>query len=524
MLPTLLLLALPAAEPKTPPGDRLTDASAVAARIDSLTQAVWQDNGLSPSPPSSDLAFLRRLTLDLAGRIPTVREAQAFAEDRSPDSRQRAIQRLMLSPEYPLHLGRVLDDAIQEKFAGDPEFLAYLRTALADNRPWDQMFRDIIAGPWVDKTKGADRFLARRLANPDDVTIDTARIFFGVNVSCAKCHDHPLVADWKQDHYFGMASFFNRTQGGGKGKNANTPITEKNNGEVMFVTVKGERRTAKMMFLSGQVIEDPPTKNGPFSRRGQLVKSALEDRIFLRRAIVNRLWAYFLGRGLVHPTDQVHSANPSSVPELLEWLGDDLADHGYNLHRLVAGIVTSKVYQLASVRNEKAAKDEDVEGLFARGALRPLTPQQYALSLVLALGDGSFEAASKPDAPAREDVQKRYRDLEGQASQLTRFTLLDPRGERYQASAGEALFLSNHPEVQKWTAPAAGNLAARLIAATDTKQLLQTAYWTILSRPVQPEELTFLTQWLEERKTDRARAISQLLWALVASAEFRFNY
>lgn len=519
MFPTLLLLALPGAEPSILPPDRLTDASPVAARIDTLIQAVWQENGVSPSPPASDLTFLRRLTLDLAGRIPTVREAQAFAEDKSPNRRLRAIQQLMLSPEYPLHLGRVLDDAIQEKLAGDPEFLAYLRTALADHRPWDQMFRDMIAGPWADKSKGADRFLARRLANPDDVTIDTARIFFGVNVSCAKCHDHPLVPDWKQDHYYGMASFFVRTQGGGRGKNANAPITEKSSGDVMYVTVKGEKRTAKMMFLSGQVMEDPPGKNGTYSRREQLVKSALEDRTFFRRAIVNRLWAYFLGRGLVHPTDQVHSANPSTIPDLLGWLGDDLAEHGYDLHRLIAGIVSSKVYQLASVRNEKASRDEDIEGFFARSTLRPLTPQQYALSLVLALGDGSYDPAGKT-----EEVQKRYRDLEGQASQVTRFGLLDARGEPYQASAGEALFLSNHHDVQKLTAPAGNNLAARLLTIQENTQLLQTAYWTILSRPAQAEELTFLKRWLEERKTERARAVSQLLWALVTSAEFRFNY
>src|SRR5262249_11743192 len=173
----------------------------------------------------------------------------------------------------------------------------------------------------------------------DDLTNDTARVFFGVNVSCAKCHDHPLVSDWKQDHYYGMASFFNRTQGKRGGD-----VQEKSDGDVQFVTTKGERRTAKVMFLSGRMADAAKP-----ARREQLGQIALEDRHFFSRAIVNKLWAYLLGRGLVQPVDQMHSANPPAIPGLLEWLGDDLAANGYDLDRLIAGIVCSRVYQLSSV-------------------------------------------------------------------------------------------------------------------------------------------------------------------------------
>jgi hypothetical protein len=513
MLGSLLyLLALPAAAP-----DRLADVPARAAHIDSLAEKHWQAEGIRPAPLADDSTFLRRVTLDLLGRIPTPDEARTFAADSSPDKRQRAVRRLLASPEYSLHLGRVLDDMIQEKYAGDGEFLEYLRKSVAAHRGWDRMFRDMLLGPWnVPESKAADRFLLKRVKNIDDLTNDTARVFFGVNVSCAKCHDHPLVADWKQDHYYGLASFFQRTYEASKG---GRDVKEKPaGGDVMFVTTRGERRTARLLFLSSGTVKepapDPKAKKAAVSRRQLLVEAALTEKRFFNRAIVNRMWAYLLGRGLVHPVDQMHSANPPVIPDLLEWLGDDFAAHGYDLDGLVASIVSSRVYQRASLRDDA---DEPSDPAFARAMLRPLTPRQYALSLLLAAGDESFAQAK--DEPARGRL---YRDLEGRTNGL--IGVLDPRTDRFQSSAGEALFMSNHPEVQRLVGPAGNNLAARLAKLSDSGQAVETATWTILSRAPTAEERTFLVRWLDQRKDQRARACGDLVWALATSAEFRFNH
>jgi hypothetical protein len=408
---------------------------------------------------------------------------------------------------------------IQDRYAGDPEFLEYLRASVAERKPWDQLFREVLLGPWDTKErKRADRFLVRRLASLDDLTNDTARVFFGVNVSCARCHDHPLAPDWTQDHYYGMASFFNRTSFPLlKGL---ASVSEKSSGDVTFVTTRGERRTAKMMFLSGRVIDEPPPpadsdKKAPkFSRREQLVKVALEDKTFFSRALVNRLWAYFLGRGLVHPVDQMHSGNPPSIPEVLDALAEDLVAHGYDVDRLVAALVSSRAYQLAS--KWSGPGDAPGEKHFARARLRPLTPQQYALSLLLATGDGTF------DQSEGEPRGKRYRELEGQAAALTK--ALDARTDRFQSSTTEALFLSNHPDVQRLTAAAGNNLAARLVALTDAGQVADAAVWTVLSRPPEADEQAELVKWLDGHKDDRARACGELVWALMTSAEFRFNH
>jgi Protein of unknown function (DUF1549)/Protein of unknown function (DUF1553) len=512
MFSLLALLWLPM--PSEPAADRLAAAPAIAARIDGFAEKHWTEKQIKPAAACSDADFLRRVSLDLAGRVPTVRETTLLLEDKSPDKRQQAIRRLMSGPEYSLHLGRVLDDSMQGKYAGDPDFLEYLRSSLVEHKSWDKMFREIMLGPWDTKeSKRADRFLVRRLTSLDDLTNDTARVFFGVNISCAKCHDHPLVQDWKQDHYYGLASFFNRTQGA---KNA-MAVMEKNNGDVQFVTTKGERKTAKLMFLSGKVIDEPAAKSGQpaFSRREQIVNIALEEKQFFSRAMVNRLWAYFMGRGLVHPIDQMHSANPPSIPDLLEWLADDFADNGYDIDRLVAAIVSTRVYQQTSL---KSGDDSPPPDQFARAALRPLTPYQYAMSLALVTGDASYEQLD----PASR--QRKFRELEGQFGRIVKAELLDRATDRYQASTNEALYISNHPDVQKLVVPMGNNLLARLVTLTDNKQAVETAIETILSRPADTEEREYLVKWLEQHKQDRVKALGEMVWALMTSAEFRFNH
>jgi hypothetical protein len=521
VLPFFVLVALPVPDARAAADQRFADAPGIAAKIDALTEQQWKADKIKAAAATSDSAFLRRVTLDLAGRVPTYQEAMAFAKDGSATKRAAVIRRLMESPEYALHMGRVLDEMIQEKYARDNEFLEYMRTSVAQHKPWDRIFREIMVGPWDTKErKAADRFLTRRVRNLDDLTNDTARVFFGVNVACAKCHNHPLVADWKQDHYYGMASFFFRTQQGGRGKNGST-INEKPDGDLSFVAKGGERRQAKLMFLSNKVLEEPKTEKGKPpagpGRRERLVLTALEEKHFFSRAIVNKLWASLLGRGLVHPVDQMHSANPPSVPGLLEWLADDLAAHSYDLDRLVAGLVSSRVYQLSSV--PPAGTEPPDDKYFAVARLRPLTPQQYALSMVLATGETGFEKVT--DAAGRS---KRYRELEGQASGLTRLDALDPRSDRYQSSTVEALFMSNHPDVQFLTTKKGNNLVARLTAMSDNSQLVDTAIWTLLSRAPEADERTLLVRWVEERKQDRAKAVGELVWALMTSAEFRFNH
>jgi len=505
MNPTVpLLLMLGAVAEPVLHDAKIAQAAPVAVQIDTLLAQHWSSMDIQPVGVCDDTTFLRRVTLDLAGRIPTFSEAQEFAKDQSPDKRKRVIRKLMTGSDYPSQMARILDGIIQDTSAGEGEFVEYLRSSIREHKSWDQMFREMMSGPW--DTKEAMRsmaFIKKRIGSVDDLTTDTSRVFFGVNVSCAKCHDHPLVEDWKQEHYFGMASFFNRTVEGSK-KKKKDEILEADTGEVQFLTTKGERKTAKVMFLSSKVIDAPKDKKVPL--REELVKVALADNTFFRRAIVNRLWANLMGRGLVDPVDQLHSANPPAIPNLLEWLGDDFAKNGYDLDRVVAGLVMSKAYQRDS-RGPTESADE-AERAFGRMPLRALSPYQFSASMILA------------NAPDKYDV----RNLQGESGRFTGSKLLDIPSDRFQSSAGEALYLSNHPEVQKLVQPNGSNLVARLVAIKDSRQLVDTAIWTILSRAPEPEEYSYLASWIDKRTNDKAKAISQMVWALMTSAEFRFNH
>jgi hypothetical protein len=255
------------------------------------------------------------------------------------------------------------------------------------------------------------------------------------------------------------------------------------------------------------------------------------------RAAVNRMWAWFFGRGLVHPVDQMHEANPPSVPSLLERLADDFAAQDYDLRFLAAAIVRSRAYQLSSRIDDPAAAATSAsaappEDAFAVARLRPLSREQYALAVELALGDEAFAAASEP-ASRRElylAAEKRAAAWRAQ---------LDPAGLPHQASATEALFLSNHPTLVQLTSPSGDNLAARLVRIKNDggsydDRLIDEAFRTLLGRKPTDEERALIRPTFAshdgashsggEASDDRASAVSALLWALVTSAEFRFNH
>jgi hypothetical protein len=323
-----------------------------------------------------------------------------------------------------------------------------------------------------------------------------------------------------------MASFLNRTTGG-KGK-----VGEKNNGEVKFLGGDGKEKTAKVMFLSGTVVEEPQPvddkqKKAKFSRREQLVKVALEEKTFFSRAIVNRMWAALFGRGLVDPVDQMHSENPPSIPGVLDFLAEDFIENGYDLKRLVTIIARTEAYQLGS----RWPHESDPPGAehFAVAALRPLSQKQLAFSLLLATGDGSFGQADATEkrVAAYLDVDglariADYVALEERAAEL--LPALDAPSRGFQSSAAEALFFSNDERIQRLVAAEGNNLSARLTGIKDTKTLIATAVKTVLSRPPTDAEIAELGKFFENAGQDRKARCEQLVWALLGSAEFRFNH
>jgi hypothetical protein len=360
--------------------------------------------------------------------------------------------------------------------------------------------------------------------------------FFGVNVSCAQCHDHPLVKDWTQDHFYGMKAFLARTvEVGGR-------VAERGQGTVRYLPNKGAEKTAPMMFLSGRAVKHPtdrePTaderkaekaafdrakadKTAPpapaYSARAELVEAALApgNADYFARAIVNRLWHRFFGLGLVTPLDQMHAENPPSHPELLAWLARDLQAHKYDLRRLVRGLVTSKAYARGSRYPSAAAPDPR---LFAVARLKPLTPQQLAVSLKIAAADPRTFDGLKPD-----EFEKKIAGLEESARGFA--SLMAPPADNEQIGLGEALLFANSDRVAKeFLSDGRGTLLGRAAEAKDAAEAVGLMAKVALGRPATAGEAAAFAAYIGKRADRPAEAHRQVLWALLTCPEFRFNH
>ena len=342
--------------------DLLPSETPIQDAVDHYIQAQYTADGIAPASVASEHTILRRTTLDLAGRIPTRAEYDWYFQQPGNERRSKLVERLIQLPDFDYHQRNELDALLLYNRPYDNEFRSYLLSAIQQDRTWDRIFRDLILAEEKEgDEKGAVQYVLSRVREVDDLTNDTAVLFFGVNISCAKCHDHPLVDDWRQDHYYGMQSFFSRTY-----KTKKNTIGEKLFDEVKYKTTAGEDKIASYMFLTGTVVDDQTPMYSDeerksleekvrdaerkddveipvpeFSPRRQLVEVALNDNseYFFSRNIANRIWARLMGVGLVDPPDQMHSGNPASHPELLDWLARDLREHNYDLTRLIRGIV-----------------------------------------------------------------------------------------------------------------------------------------------------------------------------------------
>jgi hypothetical protein len=517
----------------TQAADLLPAETPIQKAIDHYVNLRLQTEHIKPAKPADDATLLRRLTLDLAGRIPTAAEATAFIEADEPQKRAALVERLLASPDFAYQQRNELDVLLLARKKNDDKWRDYLLQATKENRSWDRMFREIMLGQEDCKPEedAALEFLKVRAKELDDMTNDTSRLFFGVSINCAKCHDHPLVDDWKQDHYFGFTSFFNRTY-----LNKQKMLAEKSKGEVKFKTTAGKEKKASIMFLTGTVIEEPvlekisqkpekedaktsAAKTSQFSPRAKLVEVALldSDNRFFAKSIVNRIWVRLLGRGLVAPLDQMHSENPASHPKLLDWLAQDLIGHQYDLKRLIHGIVLSETY----ARSSRWEYDEESPSgeYFAVAVPRPLSPRQYSLSLLVATANPeTFSLAMKP-----QEWSKRREELENATNGWVGD--FEIPGESFQISVNEALLISNSERMEKdLLRDSDDRLVGYLKGIEDQHTLIEKAFQVVLSRKPEQEELETFQAYLSKRDDRPVKGIQQIVWALISSPELRFNY
>lgn len=315
----------------------------------------------------NDADFVRRVWLDLAGMIPPPGEVREFLADEAADKRGKLIDRLLASPQFNRHMTLLFDAVINERRADKgvttPDWQAYLYQSLAANKPLDQLFREIITADGVDAAlRPAAKFMLDRDCEPNVVTRDLGRLVFGMDLQCAQCHDHPLVDDYLQADYYGLYAFVLRSSVFTDAKNkAMRQVGEAAEGEANFKSVftgntgdKVQPRIPKGLGLvepvakKGEEYVSKPTKDvrgvPKFSRR-QLLAESFETSLPFRRNLANRLWAQVMGRGLVHPVDNHHPANPPAHPQVLALLAEELPAMKHDLRNMLRELLLTKMYQ-----------------------------------------------------------------------------------------------------------------------------------------------------------------------------------
>ena len=523
--------------------------------IDHEIAAAWEREKIAPAPPAGDAEFLRRVYLDLVGVIPTYDETAAFLADASSDKRQQLIDRLLEDPRYAQHQADLWDLIL---FGRNPPghntdkrdgIGRWLREQFAANRPYDEWVRELLKAEGNSAEQGPPLYYAQYRNQPEDLNEVVTQTFLGVQLQCARCHDHPFE-EWTQLDFYGMAAFFARLQVVDLGQKDKLPamaIGEKSTGDVLFTGPAKNQQPGKKgdpvkpKFLLGEPLVEPPLPEGfkeperkgkeppvppVFSRKDQLAEWITKaDNPYFARAISNRIWAQYLGRGIVHPVDNMSPSNEPSHPQLLDALTKWLVAHKFDLKAYTREIVSSRAYQLSSAGPERLV-DEPVNRRdhaapamplwFEYARTRPLSAEELIESWRVATGFSVVEAAKEGNKK-----EGRYRPLDGY---MLRFFGQPNNGTGdFQGGVAEHLYMNNGPLGSLIVSGPGSLLEALLKNDVPLDERIDRLFVQMLNRPPSPEERTKLIELLTDEKQPEERW-RDAIWALMTCSEFRFNH
>jgi hypothetical protein len=489
--------------------------------IDEKLIAKWKDLGLTPSPLSSDEEFYRRIHLDTIGTLPTPEDIRTFLADKSADKRAKAIDKVLNRPEFVDFWAQKWGDLLRINRTSMNErgmwsFHNWVRGNIRDNKPIDEMVRDIVTAEGSTYTEGPANFFMTS-NNAADWAETTSQLFLGVRIGCAKCHHHPFEK-WSQDDYYGMSAFFVRL-----GTKNSQEFGIFGREKVVYLKSVGEQTHPR----KGGVVKSRPLDgtemNDPIDRRVKLAEwiTAPENPFFARN-IVNRFWGYYMGRGLVEPLDDMRATNPASNPELLDALAADLVKNKYDLKHLLRTIMNARAYQLSSIKipsNEADAANVH----YTRFTVRRLSAEQMADALDFATGTREkyiglpfgTRAIQLPDA----GVKSYLLDVFGRPPR--QITCECERST--QPNIAQALHLLNGDALNKKIANATGRLETLLKAKKSNEQIVEELYLVTLSRRPNQDEIDRSQRWIREATSPR-EGLQDLMWTLLNSREFMFNH
>jgi hypothetical protein len=522
--------------------------------VDELAFAKQQQLGYVPSELCNDGEFLRRASLDIIGTLPTTEEVIAFLGDVSPDKREKLVETLLGRPEYATYWSLKWADVLRVRGGSNDDtknkidglntravkFRDWIHQQLADNRPYDKIVRDIITvdGPTTGPDSNAPILWYLELKNAEGLVEDTAQAFLGTRVQCARCHHHPFEK-WSQHDYWSLAGYFSHVEWRvgvdkkGKPVKDGKPVRDSESARVgQLVAINPEKTLSDPQ---GNVYDTPTPLGGsiPEAQSNDDPRDDLVDWIvhpnnpFFARALVNRYWGHFFGRGIVEPVDDMRETNPPSNPELLDALAQDFVANKFDLKRVVRTICTSRTYQLSSAANETNRDD-------LKHGSRFLPQRLSAEVLYDALDQVTGQTTKFRVVGAKEPTELEIRAIARPHARVTNY-FIDTFGINKRDSACECgrdstmtlaqrvLLLNNGTVRQKLSAR-----AEQLVAdERSVEEKVSDAYLAFFARHPTDEERQVCVEYVQKKTEDQRKAQEgyyDLLWALANSKEFIFQH
>jgi len=489
--------------------------------VDENVFANLKNLGLPASQLADDATFLRRATIDIAGRLPTMAEVTSFLADNSSDKRAKAVDSLLDGTDYADYFANKWAAILRNKRRQDSDrvatyaFYDWIRNSLYHNKPYDQFVREILTASGTPGTNAPVAWY-REVSDPSAQVEDTAQLFLGLRIQCARCHHHPFEK-WSQQDYYGFAAFYSRV-GRKKGYIQNQERIYHNPG-----TAQAQNPKTKQNVPPTGLGDEPLKLDEQQDPRVALADwMADKDNAFFAAALVNRYWKHFFGRGLVDPEDDMRVTNPATNPQLLSDLSQDFIAHNFDLKHLIRTICNSSTYQLAAEPN---AWNRDDKQNFSRYYPKRLNAEVLldAIDQVTGTTTGfggaphGTRAVQLPDNGFNSYFLTVFgRPEASSACECERSS---------EANLAQSLHLLNSSEIQGKLTSGSGR--ANQLASDKEKDhsaKIRELYLLAFSREPLPDETSIAVAHIEKCGDDTKRAYEDIVWALINTKEFLFNH
>jgi hypothetical protein len=504
--------------------------------IDELVLKKLEALRIPPSGPCTDAEFIRRAFLDAAGTLPTPEEVKAFLADGRPDKRARLIDTILGRPEFVDYWAWKWSDLLLVSSRKLPapamwSFYRFIRQAVAEDRPWDRFARDLLTAQGSTLDHGAANYFVLH-TDVSDLTESTSITFLGTSVTCARCHNHPLEK-WTQDQYWGLANLFSRVRLKNGDRPGDVEVFAAPSGDVPHPR-RGRPQPPAALDASVIPMDDPRDRRQAFA---DWLTSP--DNPYFAKALVNRVWKTFLGRGLVEAEDDLRATNPPTNPELFDALAQNFVKHGYDVKHLIQLVMNSAAYQRSAVPAPGSATDDRFYSHYL--------PRRLAAEVLLdaysqvtgvptrfdtVLTGGRVPTAMvdlyPPGTRAQQlpDVQvvSRFLDAFGRPERAATCSC-----ERQQdASVGQALHLNNGRTLNDKLRAKDSLVGKWLSEKVSDAEAVRRLYLLALCREPTPAESAKFAALLGEAESDKAssrrEALEDLCWAVLTGREFLFNH